>query len=934
LHAVKINLSPSRLLVDVPEQTPTQKECKGCHRTKPIEAFCRPQGTNPQHMHATCNQCSEKLKNKRKEKNVVSRKRSKLENNQDTAPDESVSMSRSISASSNTFMSRSSSASSTFSLSGINDGLQNLEMQPEESSFQDEQMPDKEQTDSTTYKNNCYDSDVGGFLYTFDEVQELIAESFQEAESLNIPTTLAFEIEFSPNLIEIVSANQENFQLDTVDLDEISNGFHRLADTICSRIESGSGYYWEVRKVNAHSKRKKPTGSATVYLGCRQRTDRRWQRPEDQPVKRMSEARAPIDRYSCKGSIKLSIDLQQHFILVQGEHQEAHQHPQYRQTEFPAKARQWIQENIKYNLRNVEVYRRLCNLGYINTQIHTKEQVAYWVSVHSRKTYVMDPENQLSSTKAYLEKSEFMTKGYKVLCCIENDFVRALGFITPFFDHIGASKVTEVVIDSTFKTNQERFELFVVNNNCGGYGMPLAYLYLSTSDGSETACDNPNNEIKTRVGVLRTFFTSLRQKGLHPVFVLLDKDAGEIAAVSEAWSWTSQIQLCYWHLEHAIDRRLKDKKSKQSAYSAAKALEAHSKFDFIDSSWVPKGNAGSFCPDDAAKEVVELVKKHSNMHPLIPVAKNTFLTSKEIYHRSVNEMYEFCSSRDLVRLWGYLWANWYNEKDWKLFARSSYPTAMPLSRTTMITESHWRVLKYNYKYNYNRPRLDRLTQILAEHLVPDFESKLAQYNGNRSFPAWWQAFKKDWRMAATRDIQPGMDERHHIDVNSWVCSCEAYIRSRYLICKHLVYKKDGKDFIPSFLQTTRRHDYPLVTFSSDNMPTITIGNNPWSRFAQSVEEDDPVEESAGQNIEHNVLIQSQHDDMEKRWELVAEYEKKFKSAIDLLKKEVDNDKFVKNFNTLAKPLITAVDECEEALRARHQQSTWGSKKGKLSLWLR
>src|SRR5438270_2919701 len=32
----------------------------------------------------------------------------------------------------------------------------------------------------------------------------------------------------------------------------------------------------------------------------------------------------------------------------------------------------------------------------------------------------------------------------------------------------------------------------------------------------------------------------------------------------------------------------------------------------------------------------------------------------------------------------------------------------PLAQTTMFTESHWRVLKYNYKYNYNQPCLDQL----------------------------------------------------------------------------------------------------------------------------------------------------------------------------------------------------------------------------------
>ncbi|PKC54566.1 hypothetical protein RhiirA1_331942, partial [Rhizophagus irregularis] len=56
---------------------------------------------------------------------------------------------------------------------------------------------------------------------------------------------------------------------------------------------------------------------------------------------------------------------------------------------------------------------------------------------------------------------------------------------------------------------------------------------------------------------------------------------------------------------------------------------------------------------------------------------------------------------------------WYNRKDWKLFAYSAYSSAMPLAQTTMIAESHWQVLKYNYKYNYNRPCFDRFTQILV-----------------------------------------------------------------------------------------------------------------------------------------------------------------------------------------------------------------------------
>lgn len=84
--------------------------------------------------------------------------------------------------------------------------------------------------------------------------------------------------------------------------------------------------------------------------------------------------------------------------------------------------------------------------------------------------------------------------------------------------------------------------------------MPVTYLYLLTCQDTEGTYSDPRNVINSRVQVLQEFFTSLRKEGLFPIFVLLDKDAGEISAAKEAWSWTTNLQLCYWHLEHAFKR--------------------------------------------------------------------------------------------------------------------------------------------------------------------------------------------------------------------------------------------------------------------------------------------------------------------------------------------------------------------------------------------
>jgi hypothetical protein len=903
-------------LSGIPAQNLVPKKCSRCSATKETAEFCRSRGDNPPSEHATCNQCYESRKNKRQETDLISRKRAKLASNQNKQPSTSNSLSR-------------ENSSNSFShLDGI---FEDLELVAE-SSFLEEQLPDAPSA-NTQGMQNPDDNDMGELLYNLDEVQELVARKFQVAENFGEPATFVFEIELDSKLLESVLLSQEKIQQNMSELTTIKDNFHQLTNVLLVPFELGSGYYWEVRQLYLNTRKKEFTCCATAYLGCTQREDREWQRPEDLPKKRRSEVRPQIKRHACMGKIKLIMDPQKQRVLVDGTHLHAHEHPQYRRAEFPAAARQWIKDNVQYHLHNSEMYRRLQQLDLIDANVHTKEQVYYWASTFSKQTYMSNSKNQLLSAKEFLEQPDLRSEGFKVLSYLENDFVRALGFATPFINRIGISQIKEIVVDSTFKTNQERFELFVVNANCGGYGMPVAYLYLLTSTGTEAASHNPENQIKTRVQALCQFFTSLRHEGLLPVFVLVDKDAGEIAAVDEAWSRTANIQLCYWHLEHAINRRLKDKRSKVAGYSKDKAMEAHQQFDFIDALWTPNGGAGNLCSDEEAKEVVNMVKQHANMHPLIPVDKNTFWSYAQIYRHCAHEMYQFCHNNGLSKLWGYLWSNWYNRKDWKLFARSAYPSAMPLARTTMITESHWRVLKYNYKYKYNRPRLDCLTQVLAKQLIPDLDFKLTQYNTNRSFPAWWQAFKKSWDKVAAMEIAPGMDDRYHIDVSDWICSCPAYLHSPYLLCKHLVTKKSGKVFLPTFMETARRHDYPLVIFGSARLPAISHANDPWERHG-TVRIDEPTEETTSHavNLRDKTLTRTNApDEIEEK---LDHYKKIFDTALALYSREKDNAHFVKSFDGLMKPIVRAIEECEEDLDARTQQSTWGSKKGKLAFWLR
>lgn len=179
---------------------------------------------------------------------------------------------------------------------------------------------------------------------------------------------------------------------------------------------------------------------------------------------------------------------------------------------------------------------------------------------------MFNSENQLLSAKEYFQEQPC----FKTICYLENDFIKALEFTTPLLNRIGITNLKEIIVDSTFKTNQERFELFVVNANCGGYGMPVAYLYLLICNGMAEVYNHSKNQVNTRVQALRKFFTSLQNERLLPTFVLIDKDAGEISAIEEAWSWMANLQLCYWHLIHATNQRLGTKSQNHLAIQKAK----------------------------------------------------------------------------------------------------------------------------------------------------------------------------------------------------------------------------------------------------------------------------------------------------------------------------------------------------------------------------
>ncbi|KAJ3991775.1 hypothetical protein F5050DRAFT_1864500 [Lentinula boryana] len=78
----------------------------------------------------------------------------------------------------------------------------------------------------------------------------------------------------------------------------------------------------------------------------------------------------------------------------------------------------------------------------------------------------------------------------------------------------------------------------------------------------------------------------------------------------------------------------------------------------------------------------------------------------------------------------------------------------------------------------------------------------------RDLPTWRKAFKKEWKKCADTPITLPLNLKYRPDVNQWVCTCPHLVKSRFLLCKHLV---QGVEPVPPvfFLQVKQSRTAPV-----------------------------------------------------------------------------------------------------------------------------
>ncbi|KAF0556654.1 hypothetical protein F8M41_015014 [Gigaspora margarita] len=85
-----------------------------------------------------------------------------------------------------------------------------------------------------------YDNDDDDTLtYCMDEVERFVSKQFQDTELFSEPTKFALEIELDSKLLDTVALSQD-FENDSLNMEEIKNSFAQLTKILILPLESGS----------------------------------------------------------------------------------------------------------------------------------------------------------------------------------------------------------------------------------------------------------------------------------------------------------------------------------------------------------------------------------------------------------------------------------------------------------------------------------------------------------------------------------------------------------------------------------------------------------------------------------------------------------------------------------------------------------------------
>ena len=263
-----------------------------------------------------------------------------------------------------------------------------------------------------------------------------------------------------------------------------------------------------------------------------------------------------------------------------------------------------VNERIKRGAQlGLSPFQIASDLNKEETQQFTWSQVYYRWCLEMEKLYKTSPDIEVSA-RNYLRSSQSFEEIYHR----ERPF--ALGFLCTRARNLCEElNIREAFIDSTFKTNSSKLELFAVLGSFLGTGFPIAYLLLQ-GGSSHSEADSSMQRKDTIRAFLQAIWTELPR--FRPIFFFTDKDVGQIYAISSVFQIAPSI--CLWHMKRAVKRKLAE----------------------LQSTGVEEST------NSQRNRILDLMSEHFNIHPFLSTSPETM---ESLYLKNLQKISDYCGNK-------------------------------------------------------------------------------------------------------------------------------------------------------------------------------------------------------------------------------------------------------------------------------------------------
>ncbi|CAG8693352.1 12159_t:CDS:2, partial [Ambispora leptoticha] len=378
---------------------------------------------------------------------------------------------------------------------------------------------------------------------------------------------------------------------------------------------------------------------------------------------------------------------------------------------------------------------------------------------------------------------------------------------------------------------------------------------------------------------ITSWFKVLRESGLKEVKTILsDKDFAQISSGMAVWK-DVEIQLCKWHLKRAIEQKLSSKFNNIS--SNYNAINAHQQCPIIDSTWQPtqSSNLGS-------KKNLCQVQMKSGIEQLM-----------KFFNIVINAT---CFMYGVICGW---------------------------NGTGGI--SNWRILKRDFLYKFNRPRLDILCYVITNRMLPKLMHRYDLLVAERIRPSWQKDFANEWKRLASREIKNS--NKYLTDYTHWICSCPMFLKNRFALCKHLVSPLGNMEH-SFFNKVQRNNKYPFLYEAKQTIWQDIKNGLPIALANSEMEHCDYEETEVDLSMDE---YESGASDVEVTNDKAIELKQILVKAITFIEKSETLPQRRKWLNAIEKnldPIKKMVNDLEGFEAAKTSRKTWNGRNSNTFYW--